>query len=93
MTYSIFAINANELSPSGCSAYTYTQNGFEPYLRAPWYQFSEQVNDDPDTNGNTTPVDASHFTLHLKPGTGCRLSIKMKRYANPPTFALPWDCE
>lgn len=56
MTYSIFAINANELSPSGCSAYTYTQNGFEPYLRAPWYQFSEQVNDDPDTNGNTKPA-------------------------------------
>lgn len=56
MTYSIFAINANELSPSGCSAYTYTQNGFFPYLRAPWYQFSEQVIDDPDLNGDTKPA-------------------------------------
>lgn len=56
MTYSIFAINANELSPSGCSSYTYTQAGFTPYLRAPWYQFSEQVIDDPELNGNTKPA-------------------------------------
>ncbi|KAG9242852.1 glycoside hydrolase family 65 protein [Calycina marina] len=56
MTYSIFAINANALSPSGCSVYTYTLNGFLPYLRAPWYQFSEQSVDDPDTNGDTKPA-------------------------------------
>lgn len=56
MTYSIFAINANALSPSGCSAFTYTLNGFLPYLRAPWYQFSEQAVDDVTKNGGTNPA-------------------------------------
>ncbi|KAH8602180.1 glycoside hydrolase family 65 protein [Bisporella sp. PMI_857] len=56
MTYSIFAINANALSPSGCSAHTYTLNGFLPYLRAPWYQFSEQAVDDINLNGDTKPA-------------------------------------
>ena len=56
MTYSIFAIGANALSPSGCSAHTYTLNGLLPYLRAPFFQFSEQVVDDPTKNGNTNPA-------------------------------------
>ncbi|KAH8685776.1 glycoside hydrolase family 65 protein [Tricladium varicosporioides] len=56
MTYSIFAVNSNALSPSGCSAYTYTLNGFLPYLRAPWFQFSEQAVDDVTLNGNTNPA-------------------------------------
>jgi len=56
MTYSAFAVDANALSPSGCSAYTYTLNGFLPYLREPWYQFSEQAVDDVSLNGNTNPA-------------------------------------
>lgn len=56
MTYSLYSISANDLSPSGCSAYTYALNGFQPYARAPWYQFSEQQVDDPDTNGGTNPA-------------------------------------
>ena len=56
MTYSVFAVDANALSPSGCSAYTYTLNGFLPYLRAPWYQFSEQAVDDTALNGDTNPA-------------------------------------
>jgi len=56
MTYSVFAVDANTLSPSGCSAYTYTLNGFLPYLRAPWYQFSEQAVDDVNKNGGTNPA-------------------------------------
>jgi len=56
MTYSIFAVDANALSPSGCSAYTYALNGFLPYLRAPWFQFSEQAVDDVTLNGNTNPA-------------------------------------
>lgn len=56
MTYSGFAVDANALSQSGCSAYTYTLNGFLPYLRAPWYQFSEQAVDDVTLNGNTNPA-------------------------------------
>jgi hypothetical protein len=56
MTYSVFAVDANTLSPSGCAAYTYTLNGFLPYLREPWYQFSEQAVDDVSKNGNTNPA-------------------------------------
>lgn len=56
MTYSVFAIDANALSMSGCSAYTYTLNGFLPYLRAPWFQFSEQAVDDVSLNGDTNPA-------------------------------------
>ncbi|EKD13683.1 uncharacterized protein L3040_005693 [Drepanopeziza brunnea f. sp. 'multigermtubi'] len=56
MTYSIFAANANGLSPSGCSSFTYALAGTIPYLRAPFYQFSEQVDDDPTTNGDTKPA-------------------------------------
>jgi hypothetical protein len=56
MTYSVFAVDANALSLSGCSAYTYTLNGFSPYLRAPWFQFSEQAVDDVSLNGDTNPA-------------------------------------
>jgi hypothetical protein len=56
MTYSVFAVDANALSPSGCSAYTYTLNGFLPYLRAPWFQFSEQAVDNTALNGDTNPA-------------------------------------
>lgn len=56
MTYSMYSISANALSPSGCSSYTYALNGFKPYTRAPWYQFSEQQVDDVTANGGTNPA-------------------------------------
>jgi len=56
MTYSLYSISANALSPSGCSAYTYALNGFKPYTRAPWYQFSEQQVDNFTENGGTNPA-------------------------------------
>ncbi|KAI9886287.1 MAG: hypothetical protein M1823_001896 [Watsoniomyces obsoletus] len=56
MTYSILSIIANEVSPSGCSAYTYALDAFEPYTRAPWYQFSEQQIDVFAQNGGTNPA-------------------------------------
>jgi hypothetical protein len=31
------------------------------------------------------------FTVRLAPGSGNRIVIKMKRYANQPTFLFPWD--
>ena len=37
------------------------------------------------------PIDHSFFTIRLAPGAGSRVAIKMKRYANQPTFAFPWD--
>lgn len=56
MTYAIFSIVANEVSPSGCSAYTYAQYSFSPYVRAPFFQFSEQLVDDFAANGGTHPA-------------------------------------
>lgn len=56
MTYAIFSIDANEVSPSGCSANTYQQYSERPYARAPWFQFSEQLDDDYTTNGGTHPA-------------------------------------
>ncbi|KAI9857557.1 MAG: hypothetical protein M1813_008149 [Trichoglossum hirsutum] len=56
MTFANYMISAAELSPSGCSALTYAFNSFEPYVRSPFYQFSEQQDDDPDTNGGTRPA-------------------------------------
>ncbi len=56
MTYSMHAIAANAVSPSGCAAYTYALGGILPYLRAPWYQFSEQNDDNVITNGRQNPA-------------------------------------
>ena len=56
MTYSILSIIANQLSPSGCSAFTYALDAFQPYTRAPWYQFSEQQVDIFAQNGGTNPA-------------------------------------
>ncbi|KAL8868246.1 MAG: hypothetical protein Q9198_008251, partial [Flavoplaca austrocitrina] len=56
MTYAIFSIVASEVDPAGCSSYTYQQYSEQPYARAPWFQFSEQLTDDYTTNGGTHPA-------------------------------------
>lgn len=56
MTYAIFSIVAEEVSPSGCSSFTYQLYSEQPYIRAPWYQFSEQLLDDFVANGGTHPA-------------------------------------
>jgi len=56
MTYSVFSVVASSASPAGCSAYTYDLYSSEPYVRAPWFQFSEQLNDNYNTNGLTHPA-------------------------------------
>ncbi|KAK5135254.1 hypothetical protein LTR08_005504 [Meristemomyces frigidus] len=56
MTYGVFSIVANEVSPSGCSSYTYDLYGSQPYTRGPWFQFSEQLTDDFTANGGTHPA-------------------------------------
>ena len=56
MTYAIYSVVANEVSPSGCSAYTYSQYSYDPYMRAPFFQFSEQMVDDFSVNGGTHPA-------------------------------------
>jgi len=39
----------------------------------------------------TAPHNARAITVHLAPGAGGRLTLAMKRYANQPTAAFPWD--
>ncbi|OAG41171.1 hypothetical protein AYO21_04551 [Fonsecaea monophora] len=56
MTYAIFSIIANQISPSGCSSYTYQQYSSHPYLRGPWFQLSEQLVDNWNENGGTHPA-------------------------------------
>ena len=36
-------------------------------------------------------VDASSFTIRLEPGAGAQLRAKMRRHANQPTSAFPWN--
>ncbi|KAI9721062.1 MAG: hypothetical protein M1812_002543 [Candelaria pacifica] len=56
MTYSIFSIIANSISPSGCSSFTYDIYASQPYARAPWFQFSEQLTDEFANNGGFHPA-------------------------------------
>lgn len=56
MTWAIFSIVAGAVSPSGCSAYTYHQNSYAPYARAPFFQLSEQMLDNASINGGTHPA-------------------------------------
>ncbi|PLB38653.1 alpha,alpha-trehalase treA [Aspergillus candidus] len=56
MTWAIFSIVANAMSPSGCSAHTYHQVSFAPYARPPFYQLSEQMVDRFSINGGTHPA-------------------------------------
>lgn len=50
------------------------------------HQFSSVAVD-----GKTIPVSDTHFTVRLEPGAGSRLVLHMKRYANQPSVAFPWD--
>lgn len=56
MTYSSFSVVANLVSPSGCSSFTYDLYSSSPYIRAPWYQYSEQLIDEAAENGGTHPA-------------------------------------
>ena len=56
MTYAIFSIDASDISPSGCSSYTYDLDSWSPYVREPWFSFSEQLIDDYSLNGGTNPA-------------------------------------
>jgi hypothetical protein len=41
--------------------------------------------------GKKAAVDATHFTVRMAPGSGGTMTITMKRYANQPIAAFPWD--
>ncbi|KAK0557044.1 alpha,alpha-trehalase ath1 [Tilletia horrida] len=56
MTSSIHSIVASELSVRGCESFTYMLNSVDPYIRAPYEQFSEQQVDEYSANGGTNPA-------------------------------------
>ncbi|RAQ74019.1 acid trehalase [Aspergillus flavus] len=56
MTWAIFSIVASDVSPSGCSAWTYHQYSYDPYARGPFFQLSEQMLDNASINGGTHPA-------------------------------------
>jgi hypothetical protein len=56
MTYAIEAIVENQIAKSGVAAHTLELQAQEPYLRAPFYQMSEQANDDANANGGVSPA-------------------------------------
>ena len=43
------------------------------------------------SHNKNTKIDDSHFSVTLAPGSGSKLTLKMKRYANQPTMTFPWD--
>ena len=42
-------------------------------------------------NGKTTQIDSPLLNVHLEPGSGAKIVFQMKRYANRPTLAQPWN--
>lgn len=46
---------SDPLLESGCAVWTFLLKSFLPYVRTPWYQFSEQQNDDPDAKVGSNP--------------------------------------
>jgi trehalose/maltose hydrolase-like predicted phosphorylase len=71
MTYGVFSIVANLIPSSGCAAYTYDLYGSQPYTRAPWFQYSEQLIDDYTANGGTHPA----YPFHTAMGGANRVAV------------------
>jgi len=53
--------------------------------------FAEHQCESVEIDGARVPVNASHFTVRLSPGSSDTVVIAMKRYQNQPTAAFPWD--
>jgi hypothetical protein len=43
-----------------------------------------------DLDGTLTAVGQPSLVVRLAPGSGARLVLRMKRYANQPTLEFPW---
>ena len=56
MTWSTHSISEAQLQTAGCAAYTYLLYSVVPYVRAPFFQFSELIEDDASKNGGTEPA-------------------------------------
>jgi hypothetical protein len=86
MTYAIEAIAENQIASSGVAAFMLERQATEPYLRALYYQMSEQANDDGNANGGVSPA------IPFLTGCGGALQISLSGYlgvkplAKNPTF-------
>lgn len=56
MTYPVFVAAAQSLLNHGSSSQSYLYKAIIPYMRMPFAQFSEQSDDDYDTNGGLNPA-------------------------------------
>lgn len=74
MTHAISAIAMNRIAKSGCSAFTRQIKAQLPHLRAPWYEMSEQANDDQNSNGGVRP------SFPFLTGSGGSLQIPLFGY-------------
>ena len=53
--------------------------------------YGEHAFESLNLGGKEMEVKGRYLTVRLKPGSGARLAFRMKRYANAPTFAMPWE--
>jgi hypothetical protein len=53
--------------------------------------YAEHQFADVTVEGHKQTVDAPSFTVELAPGSGSRLLLTTRRYANPPSLKFPWD--
>jgi hypothetical protein len=53
--------------------------------------YAEHRIDRVTVDGQISTVGGAAFTVRLEPGCGARLVLAMRRYANRPTLAFPWD--
>ena len=52
--------------------------------------YGEHVIESVDLDGNSVPVGKPNFTVTLNPGSGGKLTLKMKRYAGDATVKFPF---
>ncbi len=52
--------------------------------------YGEHQIDSVHCNGEESAINAAHFAVKIAPGSGAQLTLKMQRYVNQPTFAMPW---
>ena len=74
MTHAISTVAMNRIAKSGCSAFTRQLKAQLPNLRAPWFQMSEQADDDQNTNGGIAP------SFPFLTGSGGSLQIPLYGY-------------
>jgi len=53
--------------------------------------YAEHCCDSVEYGGREIPVRSPVFRVRLAPGSGGTLTLRVRRYANPPTLSLPWD--